>query len=139
MKEAIFDASEYQVPQYRKRVIIIGVKSNGHLELESFYKAISKEKSPHDKVTVRKAIGWLPKILPLSESVKVGRGTISHQVEKSSCNVTQHEPRFQGMREVEAFRRWISEGMNHSTHKEKIEFYYKITGRTTLYAKYKNL
>lgn len=139
MSKAIFDASEYQVPQNRKRVIIIGVKSNGHLELESFYKAFSKEKSSHGKVTVRDAIGWLPKIFPLSKSVKVGRGTISHQVQKSSYDITQHEPRFQGMREVEAFKRWVSEGMNSSTHKKKIEFYYKVTGRTTLYAKYKNL
>ena len=137
--DAVFDVSDYQVPQNRKRVIILGVKKGGGLNLNELYRSIREEKSVLSKRTVRDAIGWLPPIFPLKESIKKGRGTISHTTPKESPNISQHTPRFQGMREVNAFRQWIIGSMNNASQAEKIAFYFRITGHKTLYAKYKNL
>lgn len=140
LSNSVFDASDYQVPQVRKRVIILGVKKGDNkIDLEELYSSIIEEKSNLPKKTVRDAIGWLPPIFPLKESIKMGRGTISHAIYEELLDVSQHTPRFQGMREVNAFRRWVLESMNQATQFEKIDFYFGVTGRKTLYAKYKNL
>lgn len=137
MPKALFDAVNFEVPQHRPRVIILGVKESGKLSLEELYESIAKEKNPNE-FTVRDAIGNFPPLYPLKESVKCGRSNRSHELNQNP-NFTQHEARFHGEREREIFKEWVDNNMNHLNHKKMIEYYYNKTGHKTLYQKYKNL
>jgi DNA (cytosine-5-)-methyltransferase len=139
LKKAIFNAVDYNVPQERKRVIIIGVKKDSNLKPEDFYEAIREERSNNKILTVKDAIGKLPKIMPLEQPYKEGRINISHKVICPNPIYTQHIPRYNSLREINVFREWVSNNMNNISHKKKIDYYKEITGHTTLYAKYKNL
>ena len=48
-------------------------------------------------------------------------------------------PRHCSERDIQVIREWIRKGMNKCTQQEAIDFYKKVTGRTTLYRKYRNL
>ena len=139
LKESLYNAVDFGVPQNRPRVIILGIKKDSKFNLDELYASISSEMDVNNHKTVKDAIYSLPKIMPLPEPVKSGRGHISHKVKNPSPVVTQHEPRYHATREINVFREWVSNNMNHISHKDKIDFYYKITGHKTLYAKYKSL
>ena len=139
LKESLYNAVDFGVPQNRPRVIILGIKKDSKFNLDELYASISSEMDVNNHKTVKDAIYSLPKIMPLPEPVKSGRGHISHKVKNPSPEVTQHEPRYHATREINVFREWVSNNMNHISHKDKIDFYYKITGHKTLYAKYKSL
>lgn len=139
LSDSIFDAVNFQVPQFRKRVIILGVRKDGNLNLDDFYSSIKDEESNKPYRTVKDAIGSLPKIYPLPIPIKEGRKNISHMVVGELSNVTQHEPRYHALREIEIFREWITKDMNHLPHLEQTDYYFKKTGHRTLYTKYKNL
>lgn len=139
LKDSLYNAVNFGVPQNRPRVIILGIKKDSKFNLDELYASISAEMDVNNHKTVKDAIYKLPKIMPLPEPVKCGRGHISHKVKNPSPEVTQHEPRYHATREINVFREWVSNNMNHISHKDKIEFYYKITGHRTLYAKYKSL
>lgn len=138
LKESLYNAYDFGVPQNRPRVIILGVKKNSEYNLDSLYSSITAETTKKHK-TVRDAIFGLPKIMPLPEPIKCGRKNISHKVINPSPNITQHEPRYHAIREIKVFREWVSKKMNCLSQKEKIAFYYQVTGHKTLYAKYKSL
>lgn len=137
LSKAIFDASDFNVPQNRKRVLIIGIKKDSRYCLEDFYKCILKNKASEIKKTVKDAIGFLPRLLPLNIHEKINGKNVSHYSEEKS--ILHHTPRYHNSRDVKIFKRWIEEGMNYIPHKEKIEFYYKMTKKKTLYSKYRNL
>lgn len=139
LNESIYNAIDFGVPQNRPRVIILGIKNNSHYNLDDLYASISSEKNLNQQKTVRDAIYNLPKIYPLPEPIKVGRSNVSHQVVNPSPLITQHIPRYHAPREVNVFREWVLNNLNKLNQKEKIAYYYKITGHKTLYAKYKSL
>lgn len=56
LSDSIFDAVNFQVPQFRKRVIILGVRKDGNLNLDDFYKSIKDEESDKPYKTVKDAI-----------------------------------------------------------------------------------
>ena len=66
----LLNAADYGVPQIRERVILIGVRNDINISPDEIYKEIAKTNSndPSSKlppyVTVKEAIGDLPKILP---------------------------------------------------------------------------
>ncbi|MCI6561988.1 MAG: DNA cytosine methyltransferase [Bacteroidales bacterium] len=135
-KEAVYNAYDYSVPQNRKRVILCGFKNDSDFSLEEFYNYLSKNKcSKH--VTVRDAIGSLPPIYPMEKIEKVKGKNLSHYA--TDCSDQFHMPRHCSSRDINAFREWISHDMNKCSQKEAIEFYKKVTGKTTLYRKYRNL
>lgn len=134
---AIFDASEFKVPQNRKRVIIIGVNKNANINLIDFYQKLNSRKSPDNKVTVRDAIGNFPRILPIDKNSMLYQKGVSHYVENDS--LSQHIPRYNNERDVSIFRKWTSERMNYIPHAEKVRFYFETVGKKTLYAKYRSL
>jgi DNA (cytosine-5)-methyltransferase 1 len=140
LANSIFDAVNFNVPQYRKRVIILGVKKNGSLKLDDLYNSIASQANTSRQLTVKDAIGDLPKLMPLEQPIKDGRSNISH---KAICSIptyiTQHIPRYNAIREINVFREWVDKKMNYISQQEKIDYYYRITGCHTLYAKYKNL
>ena len=138
LNNSIYNAVDFCVPQNRPRVIILGVRTDSGYDLEKLYSSISSEVTDNHK-TVRDAISNLPRILPLREPIRVGKGNVSHKVIDPNPMITQHEPRYHAPREVNVFREWVTKDMNRISQKEKIDFYYKITGHHTLYAKYKSL
>lgn len=138
MPNALYDVSDFQVPQYRPRVIILGVKKGGNMSLDELYNAIDKQKKSGEKKTVKDAIGFLPALYPLETPIKNGRESRSHSV-CADPSITFHVSRNHSERDRRVFREWISGNMNHVSHKAMIEYYFQITGHRTLFQKYKSL
>ena len=138
MSKALYDAANFNVPQHRPRVIIVGVRSDSNLALDDLYKSIEKEQDFTAQLTVRDAIGNLPALYPLPAQVKEGRYLRSHQLNPDP-SITQHESRNHGPREREIFKEWVENNMNHISHQAMIDYYFEKTGHKTLYQKYKSL
>lgn len=139
MANSIFNAVDFQVPQYRKRVIILGIKRQENLNLDELYNSIKGEEKGKPYKTVRDALYDMPKIYPLDEPRKEGRRNVSHSVLNPNPAITQHEPRYHAKREIGIFKEWINKDMNNYPHIEQTKYYFKKTGHKTLYTKYKNL
>lgn len=103
---ALIDSSSYGVPQSRRRVVIIGVerghiKANPQVALLDFYKSILPKYCSSKVLTVRDAIGDLPKLFPLSEPTLL-RGRIrSHYFQH--YDVSGHVPRKHSIRDMKIF------------------------------------
>lgn len=138
MPSALYNAVNFNVPQYRPRVIILGVRRDSNIDLNDLYKSIEREQKLNKKLTVRDAIGHLPPLYPLEQQVKDGRYMRSHQL-NSNLEITQHEARNHGPRERGIFKEWVENNMNYISHQAMIDYYYEKTGHKTLYQKYKNL
>ena len=137
LKNAVYCAEDFDVPQKRNRVIILGIKKGLNLNLDDFYSALNREKKSSKK-TVKDAIGNLPELIPTGKVEKVGRVHVSH---KQTCGelVENHTPRYHGFRDQKLFREWLSNSMNSFSSEEKKEFYTKITGHKSNHIKYRNL
>lgn len=138
LKDALYNAVDFNVPQNRPRVIILGIKKNSQFSLSELYGSIEKEKSTKRKLTVRDAIGELPPLYPLPKQIRDGRRTRSHQLNPNP-NIMQHEARNHGPREQGIFKEWVENNMNHISHQDMITYYFQKTGHKTLYQKYKSL
>lgn len=135
-KDAVYNAYDYSVPQNRERVILCGVKNGSGLSIVDFYNALSNSKSSKH-LTVRDAIGGLPPIFPLKKIEKVKGRNVSHYATDESDPF--HLPRHCSSRDIQVFRDWIANDMNKCSQQEAIDFYKKVTGKETLYRKYRNL
>lgn len=122
MPMALYDASDFYVPQHRPRVIILGIRNNARLKLDDLYAAIDKEKRQKRKLTVRDALSQLPPLYPLSQPIKEGRYTWSHE-KNPNPEITQHEARNHGPRERAIFKEWVENNMNHISHQAMIDYY----------------
>ncbi len=136
IKSAVFNALDYSVPQNRDRVILFGVRKDSEFLIDKFYKALNKCKNS-EQLTVRDAIGNLPPIYPLNEVKKIKGKNVSHYSTDSSDPF--HNPRHCSIRDIRLIKEWIGNDMNKCSQQEAIDFYKKITGRDTLYRKYRNL
>lgn len=102
-KYAVLDASDFNVPQARKRVILIGMNKqyfknkNIQEELKKFYTEILPKYKGKKKISVKEAIGDLPKCIPTYKDNRP-----SHVVE--SDNISWHKPRYHGLRDVKIFK-----------------------------------
>lgn len=138
MPSALYDAANFNVPQHRPRVIILGIRHDSELDLDDLYKSIEKEQNLKVQLTVRDAIGQLPALYPLPKQVQEGRYVRSHHLNPQP-EITQHEARNHGPRERSIFKEWVEKDMNHISHQAKIDYYFEKTGHKTLYQKYKSL
>ena len=138
MPTALYNASDFRVPQHRPRVIILGVRNGADFDLNELYHSIDNERQPNIQLTVKDAIGDLPALYPLEKQVKEGRYFRSHQ-HNPNPSITQHDARNHGPREREIFKEWVDGNMNHISHNAMIDYYYEKTGHKTLYQKYKSL
>lgn len=138
LKKSVYSSADFKVPQERKRVIIIGVKKTSKLNLENFYKSLDIIKTKGQKMTVRDAIGDMPKYIPLNSSFKEGRRNISHKLIDDNP-YTLHDARYHNKRDINVFFDWISNKMNSYSTMDKLDYYYKVTGKRSNHNKYRNL
>lgn len=138
MSNSIYTASDFEVPQDRRRVIIFGVRKDFNKKVEDFYNSLDQVKSNKTKKTVRDAIFDLPKFRPLAKSYKKGRTNISHEL-VGERYVLQHEARYHNSRDINVFKVWLENDMNHIPNEKKLEFYKKVTGHDTNHNKYRSL
>lgn len=107
LSHAIVNASDYNVPQNRKRVIMIGIRQESfrgidiQAMLKDFYHNILPSHKGPRILTVKDAIGDMPKLRPLWDE-EHHKKRISHIAPKSS--MTWHEPRYNNVRDMETFR-----------------------------------
>lgn len=100
---AKIDASDYGVPQSRKRIIIVGIRkdyfSDPQVKLQNFYTKILPKYKVDKKISVKEAIGDLPAITPIENNPKK-----KEAYAKVECNASWHEARYQSPRDIEIFR-----------------------------------
>ena len=138
LKNHVYVANDFGVPQKRRRLIIIGVKKEDKTNLVEIYKNIDIQKTDK-KTTVKDVLNDLPKILPLSKSKKINGKNISHTIQDNTKKIQQHSPRFHNDRDVKIFQQWVHNDMNKKRLKEKIDFYNNLMNKTSKHAKYRNL
>lgn len=138
LKEAMYTATDFGVPQKRNRIIIVGVRNDLNWDLEQVYVEVDKQKQ-HIVTTVFDAIGTLPKFIPLSTPKKINKKNVSHVQDESVEEIPLHISRYHNARDVSIFREWIQENFNTLSTQEKIDFYYAKTGKKSNHAKYRNL
>lgn len=139
MKNSVYSSADYEVPQERKRVIIVGISNDTNIELEDYYNILDSMKSKNEKLTVRDAIYNFPKLIPLDNIVKIGNKNISHGHVDEDIEIDLHIPRYHNMRDMEIFGQWVRDGMNRLSSQEKLNFYYEKTGKNSNHNKYRNL
>lgn len=105
LKSALVNAADYGVPQNRNRIIILGVNKelvpNYEEILKEFYEVLLPRLKREHIVTVKEAIGDLPKCEPYFDDEHHSR-KISHSTPE--CNVTLHVPRYSNLRDMDTFR-----------------------------------
>lgn len=138
MPKSLYNAVNFEVPQNRPRVIIIGIRRDTNYSLDELYTSIEKQQNLNLHLTVRDAIGKLPALYPLPKPIKEGRIVHSHLMNPNP-EITQHEARNHGARERQIFKEWVENNMNHISHQAMIDYYFEKTGHKTLYQKYKSL
>ena len=140
LKNSIYCAEDFNVPQKRNRIIIFGTRIDSDYKLENFYQSLTKLKNTKNRRTVRDAIGSLPPLYPypINKIKKIGRCHVSH-FQSSDEKIANHIPRYHGERDQRLFKEWLANDMNAYSQAEKKAFYTKITGHTSNHVKYRNL
>ena len=138
LKRAIYDSSDFNVPQKRNRVIIVGVKKDGPLILDKLYASISSKKSIADVKKVKDVLSDLPPLIPVESSHVMNGRKISHYQPEGEV-VMFHVPRFHNRRDIDIFRYWLEHDMNHKNSDEKIAYYNNLFSKSSNHAKYRNL
>lgn len=138
-KFAILDASDYNVPQTRKRVILVGMNKNYfngkniQTLLQRFYSVFLEKQKSNKKITVQEAIGNLPGCYPLFSNKAPSHTT-------PNTNITWQIPRFNSVRDVRIFQMLaedVSSGKNELQNSEKLkQIYNEATGAHTNVHKY---
>ena len=107
LSKAVVNASDYDVPQNRKRIIMVGVREESfkHVNtknmLDDFYSNILPAYKSNKVLTVRDAIGAMPPLEPYWDESHHSR-RVSHST--PNCDVTWHEPRYNNTRDMETFK-----------------------------------
>lgn len=105
LKSAMVNAADFGVPQNRNRIIILGVNKekvpNFEDVLEKFYTELLPKYKWDHVVTVREAIGDLPKCLPFFDDEHHSK-RISHSTPE--CALSFHTPRYSNLRDMDTFR-----------------------------------
>ena len=142
LSKAIIDFTEYGVPQKRNRIIILGLSKEDYGEnasqiISDFYSKILPSFKVKKKVTVRDAIGDLPKLYP-TEDYKVEGKKYSHTLPTSGP--TNHVSRWHSRRDQAIFRMLANDiafGENRYISTDALKkLYTEITGHESNIHKY---
>lgn len=106
LSQAVVNAVHYNVPQNRKRVILLGINAavftkNQQELLNDFYENILPSHKGKKQYTVKDAIGDLPSLMALWDSDH-HKERKSHSI--SECAYSWHEPRYSNTRDMETFK-----------------------------------
>ena len=105
LRKAVVNASDYNVPQNRNRVVIVGVRKDVCSDvqglLNKFYTSFLPKYKGTKKITVEEAIGDLPPCVPYHDSEHHSK-RISHSTPAS--NISWHIPRYSNMRDMDTFK-----------------------------------
>lgn len=107
LTKAIVNASDYNVPQNRKRVIMVGVYEKAFPEvdaqemLRTFYEEILPSHKGCKILTVKDAIGKLPELKAFWDD-EHHKKKISHSTPE--CNLSWHQPRYTNLRDMDTFK-----------------------------------
>ena len=136
---AVLDASNYNVPQSRKRVILVGLNKQFFANvdrqeiLKDFYLNIMPMFKGNRIITVEEAIGDLPECYPLFSDKRP-----SHT--KPKCDITWHYSRFNSIRDVNIFQMLArdieTEAFKYTNSEELKKIYNEATGANTKVHKY---
>lgn len=137
LRKAVFDVSDFGVPQNRKRLIIVGIrnlsfKGDKQKILADFYENfLPKHKTK--KVTVGDAILDLPKMKIVNEGKK------SHEI-IGKTSIKNHFPRYHSKRDIEIFRELADDltkkNRKYKTTEDLKKLYTKVTGKKSSVHKY---
>lgn len=141
---AVIDFTEYGVPQKRSRIIILALRKDCYNDpkglLEKFYNEILISKKSEKVATVRDAIGDLPVLKPLSETVKIDGKMYSHSCPPEDFKIKNHMPRFSNLRDIEIFKlltKDIETGENKYVSADELKkLYTGVTGKKSNIHKY---
>ena len=134
---ALLDLSDFGVPQVRRRVIIVGIRKDKHVDYQKilvrFYNEILEKYKVSKKLTVKDAISDLPAIYPLKVPTKL----IAYD---NSNNINGHKSRYHSQRDQEIFNLLaldIEQNTNKFDSSDKlIQLYQEKTGKKTNVHKY---
>ncbi|MFT9817777.1 DNA cytosine methyltransferase [Lysinibacillus sp. NPDC056185] len=109
LRVALSNASDYGVPQNRKRIIILGIRKNLFNDEEKiqnyllgFYKDILEKYQVDELVTVEEAIGDLQKFEPIESDIK--KKIAYKSIPNSGLEASWHRPRYHSERDKGIFR-----------------------------------
>ena len=146
-EHALINMNEYNVPQNRKRVILVGLKRGERTYVDcqnvlvEFYDHILPKYKSDRLLTVKDAIMDLPISIPKNEvTVEKGIGKQSHTLPEGLDPSWGHVTRFQNERDIAIFgllTEDIASGKNELQNAEKLnEIYNKATGGNSKVHKY---
>ena len=107
LHQALVNASEYNVPQNRKRIILVGIRIesfksiNIQMMLNDFYNTILPKHKGNKTITVEDAIGFLPSLEAYWDDEHHSK-RISHST--PFCELSWHVPRYNNVRDMETFK-----------------------------------
>jgi len=107
LTKAIVNAADYNVPQNRKRVILVGIRQQSFENvdiqemLNDFYQHILPSHKGKKILTVKDAIGNLPKLQPYWDDEHHSK-RVSHSTPE--CAITWHQPRYNNTRDMDTFK-----------------------------------
>ena len=134
LKGAIVNAADYNVPQNRKRVILVGVRrksfENVDIQkmLDEFYHTILPLHKGKKVITVKDAIGSMPRLTPYWDDAHHSKRQ-SHSV--PTCGMTWHVPRYSNTRDMDTFKLLaedLESGRNEYDSKKIAELYEQKVG-----------
>lgn len=142
-KNAVYDVADFGIPQHRKRVIILGISKDFYGDkcdamLSEFYDVLMPSFKTA-QMSVKEAIGDLPKLFPL-ETPMVINGTKFSHTQATSVVIPNHVPRFHNKRDIDIFNLLTSDiasGEKKYTSIESLKkLYTQFTGRKSNIHKY---
>lgn len=107
LSKAQVNAADYNVPQNRKRVILVGIRQKSfegidiQNMLDDFYNVILPSHKGKTQITVKQAIGKLPPLTPYWDSEHHSKKE-SHST--PSSEFSWHIPRYSNMRDMDTFK-----------------------------------
>lgn len=136
LRQAIVNAADYNVPQVRKRVILVGIRKESfnsqidiQMALDDFYiNILPTYKRKGKPITVGEAIGYLPSFSSCWDADS-HKKKISHLPQKT--DVAWHEPRYHNVRDMETYStlaKDIESGKREYTSQKIAELYEEKVG-----------